>query len=150
VEIVSQPFADYLASGPGGPVFGRKFDLAQFAWPAAGESLCRLYLSSQIPGPYPEFAQGWGGGNASGYNSPEFDQACQALLNSLPESESKHQALQQAQQLLLQDVPVIPLYWRFRLLLTRPDVCGLALDAQMLNPLWNLEEVDRGEACVEK
>jgi peptide/nickel transport system substrate-binding protein len=51
---VTQPFEAYLAPGPEGPVFGRSFQLAQFAWPAAGEKLCSLYLSSEIPGPYPE------------------------------------------------------------------------------------------------
>jgi len=154
VQIVTLPFDQYLAPGPDGPVFGRRFDLAQFAWPAAGEDLCALYLSSEIPGPYPQFPKGWGGGNAGGYSSQTFDQACQERLTSLPDSEARRQALQQVQNLLVQDVPVFPLYWRFRLALVRPDMCGLGQGQPAVNPpanqLWNFEQLDRGEACAGK
>ena len=147
VEIVTRPFGEYLAPGPAGLVFGRQFDMAQFAWPSALQDLCRLYLSSEIPGPYPEFPKGWGGGNASGYNNPAFDQACQAALTSLPDSPERSLALRQAQELLLQDAPVIPLYWRFTLALAHPGVCGLAPQVHTPNPFWNIEAFDMGEAC---
>jgi peptide/nickel transport system substrate-binding protein len=148
VELVTQPFEDYLAAGPGGPVFGRFFDLAQFAWPAGGEALCSLYLTSQVPGPYPQYPLGWGGGNASGYTNPVYDQACQAALNSLADTEAHQQALAQAQALLLQDVPVIPLYWRFELLLARSEMCDLGQPANWVDPMWNIEAFQRGEVCI--
>jgi peptide/nickel transport system substrate-binding protein len=59
-EIISQPAEEYLAPGPDGAVFGRKYDLAQFAWMAAVEPPCSLYLTSEIPGPYPDYPKGWG------------------------------------------------------------------------------------------
>ena len=64
VEVLSQPAETYLAAGPDGPVFGRQFDLAQFAWMTAIEPPCSLYLTKEIPGPYPDYLKGWGGVNA--------------------------------------------------------------------------------------
>ncbi len=66
VNVITQPAQEYLAAGPDGPVFGRKFDLAQYAWMSAVEPPCYLYLSNEIPGPYPDYAIGWGGVNAGG------------------------------------------------------------------------------------
>jgi peptide/nickel transport system substrate-binding protein len=151
VKIVTQPFEAYLAPGPEGPVFGRSFQLAQFAWPAAGERLCTLYLSREIPGPYPEAPKGWGGGNAGGYASPAFDQACQTVLNSLPDATEKAQALQELQAVFQQDPPAIPLYWRVGLAAARSDLCLPAqaepsTDPQE-NPLWNIESFYRSEIC---
>lgn len=150
VEISTLPYAEYLAPGPQGPVFGRNFDLAQFAWPLPPEnpaSLCALYLSGEIPGPYPEFPRGWGGGNASGYASSAYDQACQFLLAAPAEWQSYAPAVEQVQQLLESDVPVLPLYWRFRAALSRPEVCGLAQAGTTSSWLWNLEAFRRDPAC---
>ena len=151
VEISIHPFTEYLAPGPQGPVFGRNFDLAQFAWPAPSGnpgSLCALYLSSEIPGPYPDFRRGWGGGNAAGYASPVYDQACQFLLAAPAEWPAYVQAVEQVQQLLAADVPVLPLYWRFQAALARPELCGLAESGFSSNSwLWNLEAFRRDPAC---
>jgi peptide/nickel transport system substrate-binding protein len=147
LELDTRPLAEYLAPGPVGPVFGRQFDMAQFAWPAAGETVCSLFLSSEIPGPYPEFPKGWGGGNAAGYSNPDFDRACQMILSSLPESEAHRQALLQAQAILIQDVPVVPLYWRYQMTLARPEVCGVDKEAGAETLLWNLEELHLGDPC---
>ena len=61
VESTPQPAEVYLAAGPEGLVFGRQFDLAQFAWMTAVEPPCSLYLTNEIPGPYPDTPKGWGG-----------------------------------------------------------------------------------------
>jgi peptide/nickel transport system substrate-binding protein len=42
---------EYFADGPDGPIFGRRFDLGQFAWLTGVAPPCDLYLTDQIPGP---------------------------------------------------------------------------------------------------
>ena len=92
-KIIAQPVQEFLAPGPDGPVFGRSFDLAQFAWAGSFVPACNLYLTSEITGPYPDFPKGWGGMNASGYTNPQFDAACGNALFSLadaPQHRSEH------------------------------------------------------------
>jgi peptide/nickel transport system substrate-binding protein len=147
VNITPQDFQDYLAPGPKGPVFGRTFDMAQYGWITALEPPCYLYLTDEIPGPYPDFPKGWGGVNASGYSEPEYDQACQDGLFSLADTSQHREAHLLAQSIFSEDVPSIPLYWRFKIVVTRPDMCGVMLDSSSVTALWNIEEFDYGEVC---
>ncbi|HLE15000.1 MAG TPA: ABC transporter substrate-binding protein, partial [Anaerolineales bacterium] len=138
---------ELFAPGPQGPVFGRQFDLAQFAWVSSLEPPCNLYTSAEIPGPYPEFPKGWGGGNASGYSSAEFDQACQSARGEFWDQPGYAQAQQQAQLVFSQDLPALPLYAHLGLVVSRPDFCGLSLDSSAQSALWSLEVFDYGPAC---
>jgi peptide/nickel transport system substrate-binding protein len=146
-NIETQAWDKLLASGPDGPVFGRSFDLAQFGWTTGLEPACNLYLSEEIPGPYPDFPKGWGGANASGYNNPEFDLACKTALTSLSGSANYKKAHQQAQAIFSEDLPAIPLYSHDQLIVSRPDLCGLKKDGALTNVFWNLESLDYGENC---
>ncbi len=87
----------------------------------------------------PEFSKGWGGANASGYRSPEFDQACQAARLSLPDDPGYAQAIQRAQEIFAEDLPVLPLYQHLRLVAFRPDLCQVTLDPTAESALWNIE-----------
>ncbi len=142
--------AQLFAPGPEGAIFGRHFDMAQFAWPTSLQPPCSLYTTSEIPGPYPDFAKGWGGANATGYSNPEFDQACQQARASLPDSPDYAQAHQRAQEIFAEDLPAIPLYLHLNFMVVREDLCGIELQTLAATPLWNLEEWDYGEACLEK
>jgi len=145
VELEIQPWGDLLAAGPEGPVFGRNFDMAQFAWSESGIPPCFLYQSNEIPGPFPEYPKGWGGGNLSGYSNPSYDQACQQANFSLPDYETYQQSHIQAQAILAEDLPFIPLYWRLSLSAARPDICT-ATWTQSLNALESLNyDVDCGD-----
>jgi len=147
-KIITQQPAEYLAPGPDGPVFGRSFELAQFAWAPSLEPPCYLYLTDQIPGPYPAYPRGWGGANASGYSNPQYDQACQAALYSLPDS-AQHQAEHfQAQEIFSQDLPVLPLYSHYSAIVSRPDMCSFTATSAVDSALWNLEELDYGTGCT--
>jgi peptide/nickel transport system substrate-binding protein len=137
-----------LAAGPDGPVFGRQFDLAQFGWAAALEPPCDLYITNEIPGLYPDFPLGWGGMNAAGYSSAAYDQACTDALYSLADQPLHAQAHAQAQALFAEDLPALPLYWHFRLLATRPDLCGISPAPLADGLLADLEQVDVGEGCL--
>jgi peptide/nickel transport system substrate-binding protein len=146
-KITTQQPAQYLVPGPDGPVFGRSFDLAQFAWTASLEPPCNLYLTNEIPGPYPDFPKGWGGVNASGYTNPKYDQACDNALFSLSDSAQHRSAHFQAQKVYSQDLPGLPLYLHYTVSVARPDLCNYTSSSAMDSPLWNLEKLDYGSGC---
>jgi peptide/nickel transport system substrate-binding protein len=137
VEITGMPSAELLAPGPEGPIFGRNFDLAQFAWSRGNYQLCSLFLSDEIPGPPPQQPRGWGGANAAGYSNPAYDQACWQSLTNLPDTEQAREGFQEAQVVFGEDLPALPLYFRRDLILTIPDFP--ALESGSFLPLWDLE-----------
>lgn len=147
VEINPVPSETLFAPGPGGPVFGRKFSLAQFNWETALQPPCNLYLTSEIPGSYPEHLKGWGGANASAFSSTEYDAACNLALSSLGDSPEHRDAHYLAQAIFSEELPVVPLYLRPGWVVTRSDLCGVQVDASMKSSLWNIEEFDYGEGC---
>lgn len=148
LNIHSMPLEELYAPGPDGLVFGRSFSLAQFNWSNSYEPPCFLYLSSEIPGPYPDYERGWGGANVSGYRNPEFDAACQAAMNSLPEDPEYRANHLRAQEIFATDLPALPLYMRLKLVAARPDLCGLQVDPGSSSALWNLEALDYGTSCT--
>jgi peptide/nickel transport system substrate-binding protein len=147
MEIVSGDPAQYLAPGPDGPVFGRQFDMAQFALPVSQQPPCFLFETGEIPGAYPNYLKGWGGANASGYSNPEFDAACRLARTTPVDLPQHQQAHGRAQTIFTQDLPAIPLYLRFSLIVTRPDLCGMVADPDMDNTLANLELLGYAEGC---
>jgi peptide/nickel transport system substrate-binding protein len=147
IDISSGPVDQVFAVGPDGPVFGRNFSLAQFAWPVSSRQACSLFTTRAIPGPYPEYPQGWGGANASGYSNPAFDQACLAAQNSLADTAEFLAANQQAQAVVGEDLPVVPLFLRAGTAITRPDLCNLQPEPANASLYWNLESLDYGGAC---
>jgi len=142
-----QPAQQYLGPGPDGPVFGRAFDLAQFAWMTAVEPPCSLYLTNEIPGPYPDYALGWGGVNASGYSNPAYDQACLDAIYSLPDMSQHQQKHAEAQVIFAEDLPALPLYWHYRVIVGRPDLCGIPQQAVTDSVFLDLELFNYGEGC---
>ncbi len=147
LEVRTGNWEELFAPGQDGPVFGRQFDLAQFGWISSIEPPCFLYISTEIPGPYPEYPKGWGGANASGYANPEFDRACWLARQTLPEMPAYQQANARAQILFTQDLPALPLYWRQKMVAMRSDFCGVQVDSSVDSALWNLELFDYGEEC---
>jgi len=145
--VVQDKWEALLGPGPDAPLFGRQFDLAQFAWITALEPACLLYQSDEIPGPYPDSPKGWGGANLSGYSNPMFDEVCRQARNSLPGSLVYAAALQQLQSIFAEDLPVLPLYPRIRLVAMRPDMCGVVVDPVSNSALSHLEAFDYGTHC---
>lgn len=157
VELQSGPAAEVYAPGPDGPVFGRQFDMAQFAWESSIQPPCYLWSSQQVPGdpnltgedgrsPFPF---GWGGANASGYADPEFDRACQSSLEALPGEPGYIEAHHRAQALFAAALPAIPLYEYLRVAVSRPDVCNFTFDPSSASEFWNIEAFDLREECRE-
>ena len=147
VDIDPQPALTLFAPGPGGPIFGRTFSTSQYAWASPVQPPCFLYTSAEVPGPYPEYAKGWGGANAPGFSDPQYDLACRMALNSLPDWESHRTAHHQAQAIFAEQLPALPLYLHRSGVTMRPDMCGVILDPSAESQLWNLEHFDYGENC---
>jgi len=147
VETLS-PEALY-APGPGGPLFGRQFDLAQFAWPSADAPSCQLYLGAATPGNDLALnTYGWGGWNLTGWRNAEYDVACEQALAALPGEEDYTQGYLVAQELFAAELPVLPLFVYQDVVAVRPDFCGLMFDATA-GALWNLEAFGYAELCAE-
>lgn len=147
VEVLTSEWDTLVMPGPEGPLFGRNFDMAQFAWSVASEPTCFLFTSDEIPGPYPEHPKGWGGSNLAGYSNPEFDQVCQQAMSALPGSEDYLEAHHKAQEIFSQDLPVIPLYQRIRIVAMRSDMCNTYIDPAANSAFSHLEIWDYGEFC---
>lgn len=133
---------EIFADGPDGPIFGRKFDLAQFAWTPYMYPPCDLYLTSQIPGEPPTYPAGWGGDNNTGWSNKAYDAACMAGLEALPDTPEYVQNHQAALLIFSQELPVIPLLMRIEIAATRPEVQGFDLNGTQNSELYNLYQLD--------
>lgn len=136
----------FYAQGPAGPLFGRQFDLAEYAMGVNSlEPQCDWFTTEQIPSK----DNNWVGTNVSGYKNAQFDSACTTAAQTLP-SDPQYSLHQEAQSIFAADLPSIPLYLRLKVAATRPDFCGFILDPSSSSALADIESFDYGEACVPK
>jgi peptide/nickel transport system substrate-binding protein len=157
VEILSQSLAqcgiglnvqyfsqeDLYTSGPQGLLFGRRFDLIEYAMNVDSiEPPCDWFITSQIP----TAKNRWIGTNVTGYSNTAYDAACATARNSMPDDAAYKESYRQTQLLFATDLPAIPLYYRLRVAASRPDLCHFDLDPSA-SPLWNIEAFDYGAAC---
>ncbi len=143
LNVIYSNASDHYLPGPTGPLFGRKFDLAEYAIGVNSlEPQCSWFMSSQIP----SAANHWVGTNVSGYKNPNFDAACQKTLQTVS-TDPEYAFHQEAQAIFAADIPAIPLYLRLRVAATRPDFCGFTLDPSSSSALADIEAFDYGEHC---
>jgi len=138
IEVTAQVLTgdELFAPGPGGVLFGRRFDLAQFSWRVTEVPLCDLFLSSQMP-----TARNWNRPNVAGFISAEYDDACRRALQALPGSVEYVAGHKEAQRVFSERLPVLPLFGRQRVTLASTKVTGLVPTASGRSELWNLEEI---------
>jgi len=159
VELINSPASEWFADGPEGKLFGRRFDLGQFAWLTGVEPPCDLYITENTPGligdtyisimngnEYP--AGGWGAQNDTGFSNDEYDAVCLSAEQSLPGTPEYETLHLEAQQIFADQLPVAPLYLRLKLAATRPDMCNFIMDPTANSEMFNAEEFDYGE-CAE-
>lgn len=144
VNVSYLSYVDLYAEGSAnGPLFGRSFDLAQFAMGTASlEPACSWYTTAQIP----TASNNWVGANVTGYKNPEFDAACSWAQQQAPDDEAYREAYHLTQSIFNSDLPAIPLYLRLKVAAARPDMCDFDLDPTA-NPLWNIESLDYQTTC---
>jgi len=144
VTVQTQDAGALFSPGPGGPLFGRNFDLAQFSWQSGTGSPCFLYTNQQIP----TAENNWLGANITGWANSEFDAACQAALVTNPDDTVAYQAAnRQVQEIFASELPVLPLYYSIRVTASRTDLCGFTPDSSARSDFWNLENIAGGTAC---
>ncbi len=129
--------AEFFADGPDGMVFGRAYDMGEFAWLTGVEPPCNLYISSQLP----SAELGWGNANNVGFLNAEFDAACNAALQALDEG-TKSAEHAKAQAIFTEELPSIPLFARAKILVTGPNIVGVIMDPTANSEFWNVESFD--------
>ena len=157
------PADQWFADGPDGVLFGRRFDLGEFAWLTGVQPPCDLYKTDGVPGPqdgtwisimHPDdgplpFPFGWGGQNEAGYSNPDYDTACNNALTALPGQPAYQENHLLAQKIFAEDLPVAPLFLRLKLAATRPDMCNFIMDPTANSEFWNIEEFDYGDCATQ-
>ncbi len=136
---------DFFAKNPTAPLYGGRFDLALFASLTNETPPCDQWLSTNTPG-NPQASPGTTP-NFGGYRNPDFDQACQSALSLLPGQPGHVENHLEAQEIFARDLPAIPLYYRLKLAVTRPDMCGFLIDPTADSEMWNIENFDYGPVC---
>ena len=143
LNVIYSPAPDHYAQGPTGPLFGRMFDLGEYAMGVNGlEPQCNWFMSSQIPNE----ENHWVGTNISGYKNLVFDAACQKARQTVS-TDPEYAFHQEAQAIFAADLPSIPLYLRLKVAATRPDFCGFTLDPSASSALADIETFDYGASC---
>ncbi|GAB4268864.1 MAG: peptide ABC transporter substrate-binding protein [Candidatus Promineifilaceae bacterium] len=152
VELYYLPSSEWFADGPEGPLFGRRFDLGEFAWLTGVEPSCSLYLSDSITGPEDELIPGhydptktfggWGNASDTGWINEQFDLACKKATGSLPGTADYEEGHKEAQIIFSQEVPVIPLFLRLKVAAARPEVVNFGVDPTQNSELYNIYEFD--------
>lgn len=127
---------EYFSDGPDGLVFGRQYDMGEFAWLTGVEPPCNLYNTVSIP------QEGnWGGQNNTGFSNAEFDTACATAQSTLDET-VKAAEHARAQKIFSDFLPSIILFARAKVLVTGPNVEGVIMDPTINSELWNVENFD--------
>ena len=142
VELYYLPAGEWFADGPDGVLFGRRFDLGEFAWLTGVEPSCNLYNTVSITGPEEEGFGGWGNSNETGWSNPDFDAACSLAQGSLPGTDEYTQGHIDAQIIFSDQVPVIPLFLRLKVAAARPNVLNFGVDPTQNSELYNIFEFD--------
>ena len=146
VELYYQPAGEWFADGPDGVLFGRQYDLGEFAWLTGVEPPCNIYISDNITGPIEEGFGGWGASSNTGWINEEFDAACKRAQAALPGTVDYLEGHEEAQRIFSQELPIIPLFLRLKVSAARPNVLNFALDPSQNSELYNIYEFDLQES----
>ena len=145
LSVVNAAQNDFYAEGPGGPLFGRNFDLAEYAMSTTtSQPPCARFTAVEIP----SAANHWVGTNLSGYQNPAFDAACTAARQAMPDEAAYLENYRLTQTLFAQDLPAVPLYNRIEIAAARFDFCNFALAPTSASDLFAIELFDYGDSCL--
>lgn len=131
----------FFAASEESPVFGRRFDLAVFAWSSNAQPACHLFMSREIP----TSQTLWQGFNVTGYQNEAFDAACLQAQRAAPGMAQYEAGHLEALRIFNVELPVVPLYQQLRAAVARADIAGLDVDPTAQSELWNVELLSREE-----
>jgi len=124
----------FFEDGPDGPVSGRRYDLAEYAFSFGVMPPVSGYYCTDIPGP----DNNWAGGNSTAWCNPDYDRNAKQAENTLDRAESLplyHEAL----RLLMEDIPVMGLYARVNVRVYSPELVNFRPNASQPSEAWNVE-----------
>lgn len=136
VELVSMQSDQLFAAFPDGPVFGRTFTMALYAWPGLVSPPCEMFASWEIPDEDSPF-----GINASGFRSTSYDEACRRILLGPADGSDYEESVQAVQVEFMEQMPGLALFSRPRLVAHADWLCDVHLDASNPSALVDLEEI---------
>lgn len=133
---------EMYSAGSDSLIFGRNFDLAEIAWSTGRQPPCFLYSSSEIP----TLENSWlgtryGGVNFTGYSNEEYDMVCASSLSSGLDHEAFSSANQRIQEILSDELPVLPLFYHVKVVVSRPDLLGMEFDVSSRSALRAIEGI---------
>ncbi len=137
VRLDFKPAPELFADGPKGVVFGRRFDVAEFAWLTGIEPPATLFTCEQIP----REDNDWTGWNVSGWCNETYDELAYKAGNTLATG-LRLQLFHEAQRIFTSELPVLPLFAHLRMAAALPTVVNFGLDPSASSELWNIEELD--------
>jgi peptide/nickel transport system substrate-binding protein len=145
LEVETIEPSELYAAGPEGVLFGRNFEMAQFAWSASLSNPCVHYQSDQIPSAENQ----WLTVNLGGFSDETYDGLCFAASHTLPAAGETYTRQQlDVQTYYIEKMPIIPLYYRLKTVVSRTDFCGLSLNGSTRSALFELESFDFGDDCL--
>ncbi len=148
VDVNVMPRSQFYAPAPDGVVFGRQYDLAQFAWASGNVAACYIYMSSEIANAGNSWlGERYGGLNTMGYTNTALDEACSRAMSGDRYSQQALEQQREVQRILASELPSIPLFYFPRLALSRVDLCGMSMDVTARSELFHIEEFEIGNAC---
>ncbi len=134
VTLDYMPANVYFADGPEGPLFGRKFDLGEFAWLTGVQPPVGLYYCTEIPSE----ENSWAGQNETGWCDPEYDKAGKQASTTLKRDDSLPMYFK-AQNMFMENLPVMPLFARVKVMATGPSVVNFSPNPTVNSETWNIE-----------
>ena len=142
VSFYERPAGTWFGPGPAGPLFGRQFDLAAFAWLGHVNPDCTIFTSGTIPGPEEYDFGGWNAPNVSGWSDDVYDAVCQTAADALPGGEGYEENMREALRIFNEQLPALPLFTNFKVVAVRADIENVGPDPTQPSALWNIAEWD--------
>ncbi len=142
VALYERPAGTWFEAGPAGPLFGRRFDLASFAWLGRVIPDCAMFTSDNVPGPQEDGFGGWDAPNVSGWSDEAYDAACRTAVHALPGGEGYEAQMEEALRIFNEQLPALPLFTNYVATAVRPGIVNVRPDAVQPSVLWNIAEWD--------
>lgn len=134
VNLEYLPADVFFADGPDGPLFGRRFDLGEFAWLTGVQPPVGLYYCTDVP----TEENAWGGQNETGFCNKDYDSISKQAEGTLAREEALPM-YHEAQKILTDELPILPLFARVKVMATAPNVVNFRPDPTVNSETWNIE-----------
>jgi peptide/nickel transport system substrate-binding protein len=127
---------------PGSPqaLVARQFDVVQFGWAGGFEPGADLHHASHS-GSIPSRRNDYRGGNFAGYRSGRNDVLQEQGLRYVDQA-FRQVVYGEAQELWMEDLPVLPLYWRPAVMAASERLVSLRPTMAPRGETWNAEQWD--------